>query len=124
MDGIKLLHDARAVLHHPGNETERQLAYPDFYASNPRLFDIICSGRCDLRHLEMMIKMLADIDAGKKTLEQASSVIAEKLNLTYIESVIGTPSAEQAVQPGMQTEIKVVEGGAETPTAGQKRPRQ
>lgn len=115
MEEPKLLQDARAVLRHPGTQQQRREAYPDFFENNPRLFDIICSGRCDLRHLEMMIKMLADIETGEKTVEQASSVIADKLNLTYIESVVGAPTPEQAVKPGMQTEVKVVEGQLKRP---------
>lgn len=117
-DGARLLQSARAVMQHKGSELERQAAYPDFYNSHPRLFEIICSGRCDLHHLETMVKLLADIEAGEKTVEEASSVIANRLNLTYIESVIGPPTPEQALKPGMQTEIKVVEGDV-----GQKRPR-
>lgn len=110
VDGEQLLVSARAVLAHPGSEDQRRAAFPEFFLSNPRLFDIICSGRCDLRHLEMMVSMLRDIGQGTKTVEEASSVVADTLNLTYIESVIGAPTPEQAVRPGQETTVSVVEG--------------
>lgn len=117
MDGPQLLSHARAALCHPGSAEERRKEFPVFYATNPRLFDIICSGRCDLRHLEMMVDMLGQIDTGTKTVEEASSVVANTLNLTYIESVIGTPTPEQALKPGTETKVTVVEGALPAPPA-------
>lgn len=125
VDGTKLLKTAHEVLRHPGSPEQRQAAFPEFYLSNPRLFDIICSGRCDLGHLSLMVSMLHDIDEGSKSVEEASSVVANTLNVTYIESVVGAPTAEQAVKPGTETNVTVVEG--EQPSMDQqnkKRSRQ
>lgn len=101
----RLLAGAEAVLAHPGSEDERRDAFPEFYEENPRLFGIICSGRCDLRTLEMMLSMIGDVEAGTMNVSDASGIVANSLNLTYIESVLPPPTPEQAVAPGQDTKV-------------------
>lgn len=101
----RLLAGAEAVLAHPGSEDERRAAFPKFYEDNPRLFGIICSGRCDLGTLEMMLSMIGDVEAGTMNVSDASAIVANSLNLTYIESVLPPPTPEQAVAPGSDTKV-------------------
>lgn len=105
----KLFKNAEAVLAHHGTVAQRGEAFPEFAKNHSKLFKMICSGRCDLSHLEMMLSRLADIEAGTMSVEEASTVVANSLNAKYIESVISSPTAEQAIAPGQQTSITVVQ---------------
>lgn len=103
-----LVDSARAVLRHRGTEEQKRLAFPEFFENHNKLFHIICSGRCDLRHLEMMMSRLQDVHSGSMTLETASTSVAGSLNATYIDPVIQPPTPEQAAN-GKETVVKIVE---------------
>lgn len=104
-----MLATARAVLAFSGDEVKRREAFPCFYESHPKLFNIICSGRGDLGYLETMLNRMDDIEAGSSTVEQASAEISGQLNKNYIENVIPPPTAAQASKPGEAPTINVVE---------------
>lgn len=104
-----MLHTARAVLAHGGTEEERRSAFPDFQLAHPKLFRIVCSGRCELSYLETMLRRMEDIEAGRSTVDDASKEISETLNRDYIESVIPPPTEEQAAGPGKEHAVEVTE---------------
>lgn len=105
----EMLNVARQILAFAGGENERRNAFPDFYENHNKLFNIICSGRCDLTHLEMMFNMMNSVETGEITADDASIAVATRLNATYVESVIPVPTPEQAVRQGEETKITVIE---------------
>lgn len=109
VDRAKLFENAQAVLAHHGTFEQRGAAFPEFRKIHPKLFNMICSGRCDLGHLQLMLSRLADVEAGTMSVEEASAAVAGSLNATYIESVVLPPTTEQAVAPGQETNITVVQ---------------
>lgn len=121
-----MLATSRSVLAMPGSEADRKVAFPDFQQSNPKLFAILCSGRCELSYLETMLDRIDDIEAGNSTVEKASKEISDRLNKDYIESVVPQPTAEQAALPGVGPSIKyntpVVEASLGQTKKGTKRP--
>lgn len=111
LDRGKLLENAQAVLDHNGSDDERQAAFPEFSQSNSKLFRMLCSGRCNIDLLQMMMSRIADIESGTMSVEQASANIAHSLNAKYIESVLPPPTPEQMVGPGGQTQFTVSKPG-------------
>lgn len=100
---------ARAVLAHPGTESERKREFSGFQASHPKLFGIICSGRCELTYLESMLRRMDEIEAGISTVEEASLEVAGELNRNFVDSVVPPPTPEQAASPGEGPVVQVVE---------------
>lgn len=115
-----LMTTAREVLAHGGSESERRRAFPEFLASHPKLFGIICSGRCELAYLENMLKRMEDVEAGGITVEEASKETAGELNRTYIEQVIPKPTAAQAATVDGPTVEVVEKHRAEHPASSKK----
>lgn len=106
---VGLLSMARKVLEFKGGETERRDAFPYFFENHNRLFNIITSGRCDLGHLEMMMSMMENIDSGAMTVSSASIEVANMLNAIYVDPVVPKPTTDQAVKPGEETSVTVIE---------------
>lgn len=121
LDRNALLQSAKAVFDHNGSPEQRAAAFPEFVRDHAKLFRMICSGRCNLDHLELMLSRLADIESGSMTVEQASTVVANSLNATYIESVVKAPTPEQAAAPGQDTVFTVVQPGDEEAAKAFKR---
>lgn len=94
-DRCHIMSDARDILAFNGSDTERASEFSEFAVAHPKLYGILISGRCDLRHLEIMFTNMDRIESGKVTLEQASKDVSDDLNATYIESVLPKPTAEQ-----------------------------
>lgn len=105
----KILADARRVLDFDGGDEEKRAAFPKFYEDNTKLFSILCSGRCDLRHLEMMLELMDTVDLGTKTVSTASAEVAGVLNAAYVDSVVPKPTPEQACRKGEKTRVTVAE---------------
>lgn len=109
MNVQKLLECAREVMTFPGGEEERRASFPDFFENHNRLFNIICSGRCDLSLLEMMLTKVEEIESGTTTVSSASAVVAGRLNALYVDSVVPQPSSDQALRKGEETRVTVIE---------------
>lgn len=86
---------ARDILAFEGTNDKRDSLFQEYKATYPKLYGILVSGRCDLRHLEIMFSNMDMLEKGNITLEMASKKVSDDLNQTYIESVLPKPTLEQ-----------------------------
>lgn len=74
--------------------------YPAFAKSYPSLFKAALDPHFDLKHLDMMLDMLDQVNSKKQNIEQVHEKVQTTLNAQYIDPIIEKlPKNENPIEP-------------------------